>query len=98
MTDSGSDSIVSKIPPTRDEVAGFIELVDQIRVERGHDESRTIACHCHYGFNRTGFFVCCYLIERMNFGVEEAVEAFKAARSPGIKHPHFLTELSDRYK
>lgn len=88
---------VSKIPPTLDEVAGFIKLVDSIRESRGWDDNRVIACHCHYGFNRTGFFVCTYLIERLDFTVQEAIDAFKEARPPGIRHPHFVNELFERY-
>ncbi|KAA8911821.1 Alpha/Beta hydrolase protein [Sphaerosporella brunnea] len=88
---------VSKIPPTLDEVAGFIKLVDSIRKARDYDENSLIACHCHYGFNRTGFFICTYLIERLGFSVQEAIEAFKEARPPGIRHPHFINELYERY-
>ncbi|KAI5844888.1 Alpha/Beta hydrolase protein [Tricharina praecox] len=88
---------VSKIPPTLDEVTGFIKLVDSIREARKYDENSVIACHCHYGFNRTGFFICTYLIERLGFSVQEAIEAFKEARPPGIRHPHFINELFERY-
>ncbi|KAF8540495.1 Alpha/Beta hydrolase protein [Trichophaea hybrida] len=88
---------VSKMPPTPDEVAGFIKLVDSIREARGYDENSVIACHCHYGFNRTGFFICTYLIERLGFSVKESIESFKEARPPGIRHPHFINELFERY-
>lgn len=91
------DATVSKIPPTLDEVAGFIKLVDSIRKTRGYDDNRTIACHCHYGFNRTGFLICSYLIERLGFSVPEAIDAFKQARPPGIRHLHFINELHERY-
>ena len=78
------DPTVSKIPPTKDEVAGFITLVDTIRATHSNDPSAVIACHWHYGFNRTGFFVCSYLIARLGYTVQEAVDAFKIARPPGI--------------
>lgn len=53
---------VSKIPPTLDEVANFIKLVDRIRedqqkraaTEPGWTPDHVIGVHCHYGFNRTG--------------------------------------------
>ncbi|KAI5813686.1 Alpha/Beta hydrolase protein [Pyronema omphalodes] len=90
-------STVSKIPPTIPEVAGFIALVDSILATPGRSPDQLIACHCHYGFNRTGFFICTYLIERLGFSVKEAIEAFKEARAPGIKHPHFINELWERY-
>ena len=71
---------VSKIPPTREEVSKFIEIADACwaRIPNGQ-----VAVHCHYGFNRTGFFICCYMIERLNVSVAEALENFKQVRPPG---------------
>ena len=45
-----------------------------------------ICVHCHYGFNRTGFVICCWLIEEEGYTVKEALEAFKEARPNGIRH------------
>ena len=56
-----------------------------------------IGVHCHYGFNRTGFFICSYLIEKEGCPVQEAVDTFAKARPPGIRHAHFLDELFVRY-
>ncbi|KAH9900430.1 Alpha/Beta hydrolase protein [Xylariomycetidae sp. FL2044] len=95
---------VSKIPPTDIEVAKFIEIVDKIRedqrkraAEESWDNDYVIGVHCHYGFNRTGYFVVCYLIERCGYGVQEAIDAFAAARPNGIRHSHFLDNLHLRY-
>ncbi|KAI1410109.1 hypothetical protein F5Y13DRAFT_181562 [Hypoxylon sp. FL1857] len=96
---------VSKIPPTDAEVANFIKLVDQIRedqkaraaAEPGWSKDHVIGVHCHYGFNRTGYFVVCYLVERCGYGVQEAIDAFAAARPNGIRHSHFLDRLFVRY-
>ncbi|KAF4341076.1 peroxisomal serine-active lipase [Fusarium beomiforme] len=97
---------VSKIPPRADEIEHFIKLVDDIRekqTERAATENWTnpqqcvIGVHCHYGFNRTGYFIVCYLVERCNFGVKEAIEAFAKARPNGIRHSHFLDQLYVRY-
>lgn len=87
---------VSKVPPSRKEVKQFNELVDDCLAKTPHNGC--LAVHCHYGFNRTGFFICAYLIERYNATVTVAVEAFKRSRSPGIKHPHFVDELYVRYE
>lgn len=86
---------VSKLPPTRDEVKSFIALVDSIR---DANPDALIGVHCHYGFNRTGFFLCCYMIERLQFSIKKALIAFQAARAPGIKHSHFIDELYVRYE
>lgn len=56
-----------------------------------------IAIHCAYGFNRTGFIVCSYLIEKENMTAEEALEAFAIARPPGVKHERFQLALKARY-
>lgn len=56
-----------------------------------------IGVHCHYGFNRTGFFICAYLIEKQGFGVQQAINHFCEQRPPGIRHEHFLDTLFVRY-
>ncbi|CAN6673031.1 hypothetical protein TRVA0_047S00958 [Trichomonascus vanleenenianus] len=88
---------VSKIPPTEKEVKEFITLVDKC-LDEAEVEDPVVAIHCHYGFNRTGFFICSYMIEHLHFRVKDALAAFKNARSPGIKHPHFIDELYVRYE
>ncbi|KAI1777769.1 hypothetical protein F4818DRAFT_325279 [Hypoxylon cercidicola] len=96
---------VSKIPPTDAEVANFIRLVDRIRedqkaraaTEPGWSDDHVVGVHCHYGFNRTGYFVVCYLVERCGFAVQDAIDTFAAARPNGIRHSHFLDRLFVRY-
>lgn len=97
---------VSKIPPTPDETRDFIGLVDHLEKEitetmekRGDDGAARplVGVHCHYGFNRTGFLIASYLIERKGFSVQEAVDEFERCRSPGIRHDHFIDTLFVRY-
>lgn len=86
---------VSKIPPTESEVASFIALIDRIREEQ--KKPGYIAVHCHYGFNRTGFFIVCYLKERCGYTLPAAISEFAEKRPRGIKHAHFLDTLFVRY-
>ncbi|EFQ25257.1 hypothetical protein CGRA01v4_06393 [Colletotrichum graminicola] len=99
---------VSKIPPKDDEVVHFVSLVDKLREQqktRAEEEKWTevdgqtqvIGVHCHYGFNRTGYFIVCYLVERCGMDVGEAIDTFKAARPNGIRHHHFRDRLHMRY-
>lgn len=88
---------VSKVAPDHNAIRRFIQLIDDILSENT-EPTPLIAVHCHYGFNRTGFLICCYLIERLGWTVREAVEGFKAAKLPGIKHPHFVDALYVRYE
>ncbi|KAA8621390.1 MhpC hydrolase or acyltransferase alpha beta hydrolase superfamily [Pyrenophora tritici-repentis] len=85
---------VSKQPPQPAEVAEFVQLVDQIRKE---GRPGLIGVHCHYGFNRTGFFLVSYLVEREGYSVEAALDEFAKKRSPGIRHSHFIDALYVRY-
>ncbi|KAI8932453.1 hypothetical protein NX059_010639 [Plenodomus lindquistii] len=85
---------VSKQPPQADEVKVFIDMVDKIRAE---GRQGLIGVHCHYGFNRTGFFLVSYLVERCGRRVEEAIDMFETARPPGIRHSHFIDQLHVRY-
>ena len=95
---------VSKIPPTSEEVSAFISLIDRLREEqkvRAEKEEWKgqyyIGVHCHYGFNRTGYFVVCYLVERCGYTVQGAIDEFAKRRPKGIKHAHFLDQLFVRY-
>lgn len=88
---------VSKQPPTKDEVRAFIELIDKLQNDRRDCDNTLIGVHCHYGFNRTGFFVVSYLIEKLGYKVQDAVDEFQRARPPGIRHDHFIDELHVRY-
>ncbi|KAL4961325.1 RNA 5'-triphosphatase domain-containing protein [Aspergillus stella-maris] len=97
---------VSKVPPTPDEVRDFIALVDRLqgeitdKMEKLDDPKRlrpVVGVHCHYGFNRTGFLIVSYLIERCGFGVQEAIDEFERRRPPGIRHGHFIDTLFVRY-
>ncbi|KAF7526697.1 hypothetical protein G7054_g10678 [Neopestalotiopsis clavispora] len=83
---------VSKVPPTDEDVKSFITLVERLyselcanRVVEGQDHPGkfTIGVHCHYGFNRTGYLIVCYLVEALNYPVQKAIAEFATARPPG---------------
>lgn len=86
---------LSKVTPSKKEVTGFIDLVNQIREVIA--DGQMIGVHCHYGFNRTGFLICSYLIEERKYPAEDALKAYKLSRPPGIRHLHFVSEVHVRY-
>lgn len=49
------------------------------------------------GFNRTGFLICSYLVEKFDFDIAAAIQTFAAARSPGIYKQDYINELFNRY-
>ncbi|KAG0682815.1 hypothetical protein C6P40_000959 [Pichia californica] len=86
----------SKVTPDNLTIAKFIEIVDKLIKERDSKE-KYVVIHCHYGQNRTGFLICCYLIEKLGWSVSEAIKGFEISKEPGIKHVHFKNELYLRY-
>ena len=101
---------VSKIPPTDSEVDVFNSLVDKIRADHNRPKQKPsestdgspgqgyyIGVHCHYGFNRTGYFIVCYLVDRCGYTLPGAINTFTEARPVGIRHSHFIDALSVRY-
>ncbi|XP_049614027.1 mRNA-capping enzyme-like [Syngnathus scovelli] len=53
--------------------------------------------HCTYGFNRTGYLVCCYLVERRKMSVHDAIRLFAEARPPGIYKEEYVKTLCIKY-
>ncbi|KAK2884298.1 hypothetical protein Q8A67_017935 [Cirrhinus molitorella] len=80
--------------PTAETTTMFINLCEHF-IEKTPTE--LIGVHCTHGFNRTGFLICAYLVEKMDWSVEAAVAAFAQARPPGIYKADYLKELFRRY-
>ena len=57
----------------------------------------SIGVHCTHGYNRTGFLICSYLIEKLGFSVEEAITSFGSNRPPGIYRQNIINDLYGRY-
>ncbi len=100
--------------PDRRRRGRLVDLVDRVRADQKRRREAEapaaadgvahpapayfVGVHCHYGFNRTGYFIVCYLVERCGFSLQAAVDEFAAKRTPkGIRHPHFLGALALRY-
>lgn len=90
------------MPHTMCESLLTLKQVDRIREDQkiraaaGWDEYY-VGVHCHYGFNRTGYFIVCYLVERCGLQVQQALDVFAKARPNGIRHSHFIDRLALRY-
>uniref|UniRef100_A0A8C9ZL48 mRNA-capping enzyme n=1 Tax=Sander lucioperca TaxID=283035 RepID=A0A8C9ZL48_SANLU len=80
--------------PSKETTSMFIRLCEHF-VEKNPTE--LIGVHCTHGFNRTGFLMCAYLVEKMDWSIEAAVAAFSQARAPGIYKGEYLKELFRRY-
>lgn len=76
--------------PSTDQRQSFYEIVDEF--VRDHP-LEMIGVHCTHGFNRTGFLIVSYMVERMDCELEAALLAFAHARPPGIYKADYIEEL-----
>lgn len=80
--------------PSIEQTRSFIEIVDNFINERPFD---LVAVHCTHGFNRTGFLIVSYMVERLDCSVQAALSAFADSRPPGIYKQDYINELFRRY-
>lgn len=86
--------LASKIVPSSKDITQFILYCKNFSHK---NPNKTIVVHCHYGYNRTGLMICAYLIEELGCTVKDALERFRLARPPGIKHQNYIDKLHLRY-
>jgi len=83
-----------KKPPTQSQTRAFISVCSHF-IE--NNPLKKIGIHCTHGFNRTGFMIVAYLIEKLNYSVPNALALFAAVRPPGIYRQYLISELYSRY-
>lgn len=80
--------------PSREQTMSFIEIVDGFIKDCPLD---LIGVHCTHGFNRTGFLIVSYMVEKLDYAVDAALMEFSKARPPGIYKQDYINELYSRY-
>lgn len=80
--------------PTVEQVRTFVQVCDSF-IRRNPLEM--IGIHCTHGFNRTGFLIISYLVEKMDWSVDVAAQVFAQSRSPGIYEEDYLIEIFKRF-
>ncbi|XP_075221748.1 RNA/RNP complex-1-interacting phosphatase homolog [Lycorma delicatula] len=78
-----------QIPDSRI-VTRFFNVVDSF-LKRKPDA--LIGVHCTHGVNRTGYFICRYMIQRLGKKPEEAIADFAAARGHPIERENYIADL-----
>ncbi|KAJ8917449.1 hypothetical protein NQ315_005496 [Exocentrus adspersus] len=80
--------------PSVEQTNAFIELIHLFITK---NPLQQIAVHCTHGFNRTGFLIVSYLVEKMDCSLEIALDMFAKARPIGIYKQDYIEELYRRY-
>ncbi|XP_044742570.1 mRNA-capping enzyme [Chrysoperla carnea] len=80
--------------PSLEQTATFVSLVHNFITQHPLE---IVGVHCTHGFNRTGFLIASYLIEKQDWSVESALAQFASVRAPGIYKDDYIAELYRRY-
>ncbi|KAG5873922.1 hypothetical protein JTB14_030347 [Gonioctena quinquepunctata] len=80
--------------PSVEQTETFIQLVHKFI---SNYPLESIAVHCTHGFNRTGFLIVSYLVEKMDCSLEIALDMFAKSRPIGIYKKDYIDELYNRY-
>ncbi|XP_034245318.1 RNA/RNP complex-1-interacting phosphatase [Thrips palmi] len=80
-----------QIPPPY-VVKRFFKVVDEY-LDQNPEGDGLIGVHCTHGLNRTGYLVCKYMIDRLKWSPENAIEGFNQARGHNIERTNYLSDL-----
>lgn len=80
--------------PDWKQVKTFTDIIDKFIAQ---NPDKIIGVHCTHGYNRTGYLIVTYLVNRMNFQIDDALKAFSNGRPPGIYREPYVKELIHRY-
>uniref|UniRef100_A0A1B6M954 Tyrosine specific protein phosphatases domain-containing protein n=1 Tax=Graphocephala atropunctata TaxID=36148 RepID=A0A1B6M954_9HEMI len=81
--------------PPNSIVKTFSEVVDGFVETHKDDLDAVIAVHCTHGVNRTGYFICRYMIENLKIPPEDALSYFEQARGHAIDMAKYLKDLKN---
>ena len=76
--------------PNESVISQFFEIVDNHLQEKPEG---LIGVHCTHGINRTGYLICRYLIDQLDWSPEEAIKAFGEARGHKIERENYINDL-----
>ncbi|XP_060929864.1 mRNA-capping enzyme-like [Limanda limanda] len=79
--------------PSRATTDMFIRICEYFINQR---PTEMIGVHCTHGFNRTGFLICVYLVEKMDFSIG-GCGCSRPSRTPGVYKGGYLEERFRRY-
>ncbi|GMT12894.1 hypothetical protein PFISCL1PPCAC_4191, partial [Pristionchus fissidentatus] len=83
------------------EVNGREDIVEQFNgfvddfLQRNKDNDKLIGVHCTHGINRTGFLMCRYLIDRMDWTADEAIRVFEECRGHKMERDKYKVSLRE---
>ncbi|XP_018564207.1 mRNA-capping enzyme [Anoplophora glabripennis] len=73
----------------------FFRTVDDFMKKYANDPDALVGVHCTHGLNRTGYFICHYMVDRLDMSPDDAIAKFEAARGHPMHRLHFINEIKN---
>ena len=83
------------VVPNKHVIKRFFWAVDEM-ISRKKDA--LIGVHCTHGVNRSGYLICRYLIEKMNWEPSKAIAEFNLHRGHQIERQNYIDNLKSLKK
>lgn len=82
------------LPPLR-KLRLFFRTVDDFMKKYANDPDALVGVHCTHGLNRTGYFICHYMVDRLDMSPDDAIAKFEAARGHSMHRLNYLHEIKN---
>lgn len=83
------------ILPSPELLQRFYKTVDSF-LEKTRNETSLIGVHCTHGLNRTGYFICKYMVNRLGIDPCRAIDYFQDARGHIIERPLLINDILNK--
>ncbi|XP_044761536.1 RNA/RNP complex-1-interacting phosphatase [Coccinella septempunctata] len=83
------------VVPGKDKIKLFSDAVEGFLKKYADDPDALIGVHCTHGLNRTGYFICMYMVTRMGCNPIEAIDRFQRARGYEMYRQNFIEEIME---
>jgi len=78
-----------KIPgkklPTAEMLKTILDTMESLAKDK-----KVMGVHCTHGINRTGYIICTFMVERLGWEPQAAIDAFGVARGIPIQHQEYI--------
>lgn len=79
--------------PDRERFVELMPLVVEF-IDRHRSEGTKVLVHCHYGCDRTGTVLACYLVARGNLSPTDAIAKVRSANPRALSAPGYAEAVS----
>jgi len=77
--------IPGKKVPTAEQLKSIMDTMENLAKEK-----RVMGVHCTHGINRTGYIICTFMVQRLGWEPQAAMDAFAVARGIPIQHQEYI--------